>query len=286
MLDSEGELIAAIYGVRNTQGANRRRGIRPLEARLSQLLAESVGVGIARLQRETEAAQTRVLLEQAFSPTVADYIQRHPKCLSGQHRDVTLLFADLRGYTSLAESLLAADCYELLGDVMEMLTQVVVKQGGIVVDYYGDGLLALWNAPLRQDHHADLACGAAIDMFDALSSVDQKWRPRLEIPLELGIGIHSGPAHVGNAGTRSRLKYGPRGNTVNLASRVEAIAAAAGDYSRHTDETVEQVFLAPCMYCKTSRAGKDNRPVHCLSCCGSRASPRPARRLRQRLVAF
>ena len=221
VLDDEGQLIAAIYGVRDARGSNRRRGVRPLEARLVQLLAESVAVGIARLRQETEATRTQVLLEHAFSPTVAEYIQQHPECLTGQQREVTIMFADLRGYTTLAETMQLADCYELLSDVMETLTQIVVCKRGIVVDYYGDGLLALWNAPLEQPNHADLACSAAVEMFEALPAVSEKWKSRLNRPLELGIGIHTGPAYVGNAGTRSRIKYGPRGNTVNVASRVQ-----------------------------------------------------------------
>lgn len=220
--DEQGETVAMIYGVRHTAGNNRRRGIRPLEARLIQLLADSVAVGIARLQRETEATRTRVLLEHAFSPTVAEYIQQHPASLTGQSREVTLMFADLRGYTSLAETLDPGDCYQLLGDVMETLTQVVKQHRGILVDYYGDGLLALWNAPVEQPDHADLACGAALKMFDAMPAVSEQWKQQLDAPLQLGIGIHTGPAHVGNAGTRSRIKYGPRGNAVNVASRVQS----------------------------------------------------------------
>lgn len=222
VLDLHGNLTAAVYGVRNTQGNNRRAGVRPLEARLVQLLAESVAAGIARIDQETEATRARVLLEQAFSPTVAKYIQQHPESLAGQLKDVTVLFADLRGYTTLAESLPPADCYAMLGDVMESLTQIVMQHGGVVVDYYGDGLLALWNAPLEQSNHPDLACSAAIELLEAMPDISEKWHTRLNGPLELGIGIHTGPAHVGNAGTRSRLKYGPRGNTVNLASRVQA----------------------------------------------------------------
>ncbi len=222
VLDEHRQLIGAIYGVRNINEANRRRGVRPLEARLVQLLADSVAVGIARLQRETEAARARVLLEQAFSPTVAEYIQQHPESLAGQEREVSLMFADLRGYSALAETLQLTDCYELLGDVMEALTQVVVRQRGVVVDYYGDGLLALWNAPIEQPAHADLACQAAIELFDVLDPVAEKWKDQLDRPLELGIGVHTGVAYVGNAGTRSRLKYGPRGNAVNVANRVQA----------------------------------------------------------------
>ncbi|MEM8943546.1 MAG: adenylate/guanylate cyclase domain-containing protein [Planctomycetota bacterium] len=222
VIDASNELVGAVYAVRNISASNRRRGMRPLEARLVQLLADSVAVGIARQQQETEAARTRVLLEHAFSPSLAEYIQHHPESLAGQQREVSLMFADLRGYSRLAESLRLTDCYELLGDVMETLSQVVIQHGGVVVDYYGDGLLAQWNAPLDQPNHADLACQAALEMFQALDPVNERWSSKLDGPLELGIGIHSGPALVGNAGTRSRLKYGPRGNTVNVASRVQA----------------------------------------------------------------
>jgi adenylate cyclase len=222
VIGQEGELLGAVYALRNTRGENRRRGIRPLEARMVQLLAESVAVGIARLAQETEAARTKVLFEQAFSSTVADHIQQSPECLAGQLREVTILFADLRGFTSLAEMMLPADCYHLLGEVMEALTEVVVAHHGIVVDYFGDGLLALWNAPLDQGNHADLACEAALGMLDAMPKLFQRWNDELRCTLQLGIGIHTGPVLVGNAGTKSRLKYGPRGSNVNLASRVQA----------------------------------------------------------------
>ena len=130
--------------------------------------------------------------------------------------------------TTLAETLEPAACYALLGDVMEALTQVVIARRDVVVDYYGDGLLALWNAPLEQRNHAELACLAATDMFEVLPDAGEKWQDRLGRQLEIDIGIHSGPAQVGNAGTRSRLKYGPRGNTVNVASRVQAASKQLG----------------------------------------------------------
>ena len=84
------------------------------------------------------------------------------------------------------------------------------------------GCWHLWNAPLEQTNHAELACQAALRMFDSLDPVASKWQGKLAKPLKLGIGIHTGPAYVGNAGTRSRLKYGPRGNAVNVASRVQS----------------------------------------------------------------
>ncbi len=222
VLDDEGSVIAAVYGVRHGRGDNRRRGIRPLEARVVELMADAVGVAMARRAQEIESARQQVLLEQAFSPAVVEHLQRHPEALAGSTREATMLFADLRGFTTLAEGLPPADAYELLGAVMEQLTQAVMDHGGVVIDYYGDGLSALWNAPLDVPEHADLACTAAMHMLDAIPVVDALWRERAGQPLELSIGLHSGEVQVGNAGTRRRLKYGPRGSAVNVASRVQA----------------------------------------------------------------
>ncbi len=177
---------------------------------------------VARLDQETEAARSRVLLEQAFSPSVAQYLQQHPESLAGQLREVTLLSVDLCGFAALEELLSPADCYDLSGDVMELLTEIVVAQQGEVVDYYGDGLLTLWNAPLDQADHATLACTAAQEMLDHLPRASSQWRYRLSEPLQLSVGIHTGPTLVGNAGTKSRIKYAPRGSTVNAVSRVQA----------------------------------------------------------------
>jgi adenylate cyclase len=222
VLDDVGDVIAAVYGIRHGQGDNRRRGIRPLEARVVELMADAVRVAMARRAQEIESARQQVLLEQAFSPTVVEHLRRHPEALAGSTRVVTLLFADLRGFTTLAESLRPAETYELLGAVMEQLTHAVTDHGGVVIDYYGDGLCALWNAPFDVPEHADLACTAAMQMLDTMPALSERWRPRIGQALELGIGLHSGEAQVGNAGTRKRLKYGPRGIAVNIASRVQA----------------------------------------------------------------
>jgi adenylate cyclase len=222
VFDEQGDVVAAVYGMRHGQGDNRRRGIRPLEARVVELMADAVGVGMARRAQEVESARQQVMLEQAFSPAVIEHLRRRPEALAGQTRECTLLFADLRGFTTLAEALPPSESYELLGTVMEQLTQAVMDHGGVVIDYYGDGLSALWNAPLDVPEPADLACTAAMHMLDMLPALSDQWRERLGRELELGVGLHAGEVQVGNAGTRRRLKYGPRGSAVNVASRVQA----------------------------------------------------------------
>jgi adenylate cyclase len=110
-----------------------------------------------------------------------------------------------------------------------------------VVDYIGDGLLAMWNAPLDQPDHAIRAARSALAMRDGLPELNRRWRDRLGKPLGLGIGINSGPALVGNTGSHKKFKYGPLGHTVNLASRVEGATKQLGVGLLFTGSTFERL---------------------------------------------
>jgi adenylate cyclase len=122
----------------------------------------------------------------------------------------------------MAERIGAGETYNLLSDILDRLTNQVMDHGGVVIDYYGDGLAAMWNAPAEQSQHADLAAQAAQAMLGELGPLNEQRDAKLGARLRLGIGLHTGLAQVGNAGSRRRLKYGPRGHTVNLTSRIEA----------------------------------------------------------------
>ena len=229
LFDMNDDVVGAVYGARNTQSENKRSGIRTLEAQWIQLVAEAVSGGIVRLAAEADAARTRVLFEQVFSPQIVAELERDPDILKGQQRELTVLFADLRGFTSTSERLGPGRTFKLLAEVMNTLTEAIHSQQGVVIDYYGDGLCAMWNAPTSQPDHATLACRAALQMQQTLPEVSQRWRRRIQQPLRLGVGVHTGMAQVGNAGSRSRLKYGPRGPMVNLASRLETATKSLSD---------------------------------------------------------
>jgi adenylate cyclase len=175
-----------------------------------------------------------------------------------KEREVTLLFADLRASTELAASLAVNPlACEMLGNVLDCLTHAVLDYRGLVVDYYGDGLLAMWNAPADQPDHADLACCAAFQMLERLPEVTEDWIHVIQSPFQLGVGLHTGMAQVGNAGSSLQEKYGPRGPNVHVTSRVEAATKELGLPLLATQLTVQQLSkrFAANRVCRASMPG-------------------------------
>jgi adenylate cyclase len=228
ILDNEGRIVGAVYGQRTRSVGSEGSGIRPLEAQLVQLLAAAVGAGLARQQQEAEATRSRVQFEQFFSSALAQELARDPALLEGRDTVVTVMFSDIRGFSGLSEQLGPAETCRLVADIMERLTTRITQHAGVLVDYVGDGLIAMWNAPAEQPRHAELAAEAALAMLDELPRLNETWAATLRRPLGLGIGLNTGVARVGNIGSPRRFKYGPLGHTVNLASRVESVTKHLG----------------------------------------------------------
>jgi adenylate cyclase len=223
ILGLQDDVVGVLYGLR-IQGTVERGGIQPLEAQLVQLLAATVGSHLVR----SAAQRTRVQFEQFFSPELVRELERNPDLLEGRNQDVTVLFSDLRGFTALSQRLGPQKTCRLLRDVMERLSERIVEHGGTIVDYAGDGILAMWNAPTVQADHAERACHAALDMLDEMPGLNQKCYDLAGGMLSLGIGINTGIAQVGNTGSSRKFKYGPHGHTVNLASRVQEATKKLG----------------------------------------------------------
>ncbi|MGO9468929.1 MAG: adenylate/guanylate cyclase domain-containing protein [Isosphaeraceae bacterium] len=226
ILNEAQQVIGAVYGARRGEG--RSPEIRPLEAQLTQVLAAAVAAGLARQESEAHAARRRVQFEQFFTPDLAAALDRDRSLLEGREREVTVLFADIRGFSSVSERLSARLTCELIREIMEHLTAKVMESAGVVVDYIGDGLLAMWNAPVDQPDHAVRACRAALAMREGLPDLNRRWEGRLGRAFGLGIGVNSGTALVGNTGSHKKFKYGPLGHSVNLASRIEGATKHLG----------------------------------------------------------
>jgi adenylate cyclase len=241
-----------VYGCRNRY-ARHRGGITigELDAQLIQLLGSTVAVGLARLEQEAEASRMRVQFEQFFSADLARELRANPRLLEGQERVLTVLFSDIRGFSRLSEKLGPTDTCKLVAAVMEQLTKRVREHDGVVVDYSGDGIMAMWNAPMNQPDHASKACRAALAMLADLPGMDAQWHQRLQEPLKLGIGLNTGPALCGNTGSSAKFKYGPLGHAVNVASRVEGATKHFGTPLLITGSTRKE--LGPEFACRRLR---------------------------------
>ncbi len=144
----------------------------------------------------------------------------------GERRDITLLFVDIRGFTSMSESMAAPDVTELVQMYLDHLSGIIFTWDGTVDKYVGDEIMAFWNAPRMQENHALLAVRCAYDLINRAPELQEKLLAKGLPPIRWGIGVNSGPAVVGNMGSRSRLQYTALGDTVNTAARFCAHAPA------------------------------------------------------------
>jgi adenylate cyclase len=222
ILDRKGEVIGALYGDRR-QLRGSAQPVTRLEAMLVELLAAGAAAGLARQEMEQAALRARVQFEQFFTPELSRELEAHPDLLRGRDQEVTLLFCDIRGFSGISVALGPARTVEWMNDVMGVLSECVLAEEGVLVDYIGDELVAMWGAPKDQADQAPRACRAALAILQRLPALQDRWLAATQEPMDLGIGINSGPACVGNMGSQYKFKYGPLGNTVNVASRVQGV---------------------------------------------------------------
>jgi adenylate cyclase len=137
----------------------------------------------------------------------------------GERRDITLMFVDIRGFTSMSESMAASDVTEVVQMYLDHLSGIIFTWDGTIDKYVGDEIMAFWNAPRTQANHALLALRCAYDCINRGPELQQRLLEKGLPPIRWGIGINSGPAVVGNMGSRSRLQYTALGDTVNTAAR-------------------------------------------------------------------
>lgn len=174
-----------------------------------------------------ERDQARDLLGKVVSPAVAAELLRKDVALGGEEREVTVLFSDLRSFTSMCEGRPPQEMLGMLNDYFTRMSTIVEKHGGVVDKYVGDAMMALFGAPLSGPDDADHALESALEMSHAVDDLNRDRQAQGAQALGFGIGVHTDVVVAGNMGSQTRLNYTVIGDGVNLASRLEGLTKIA-----------------------------------------------------------
>ncbi|NGX59276.1 MAG: Adenylate cyclase 2 [Chlamydiae bacterium] len=185
-----------------------------------------------------EKEKVKGVLNKVVSPEIAKEIMKGQVHLGGEERKTTVLFADIRNFTHMTESLKPGEVIELLNTCMTKISRVIDEFGGVIDKYVGDEVMALFGAPLEKENSAVQAIQSALKMVEVLRQWNQEREKSGLQPVEMGIGIHTGVVLAGNMGAENRLNYTVLGSNVNLASRL--CSAAKGMEILISQDTLEE----------------------------------------------
>jgi adenylate cyclase len=187
-------------------------------------------------QVETQRAEVRSAFRRYLAPEVVEDIIASPVklALGGEVRELTLMFCDVRDFTSISEELTASELTTFINELMTPLSDIILRERGTIDKYIGDAIMAFWNAPLDVSHHARRACRSAIEMIGKMAELNRDWREKARTagrpftPVRIGIGINTGQCCVGNLGSNQRFDYSAIGDEVNVTSRLEGLTKLYG----------------------------------------------------------
>ena len=215
-----------------------------LVAPTATVVLTALGVLLERgLTEEQEKTRLRGLLHRYVSPQIAAYILQHPELLGRAGRRVTgtVLFSDIRGFTALSEQIPPEELVGRMNEYFQTMTEIVFRHEGTAASIVGDAMLALFGVPVPSPDHAKRAVAAAIEMQDALRTLQERWRLQDRHAFDIGIGINTGEMVVGDVGGRHLMNFTVYGLQVNIASRVEGLNKELGTCILITRATYESV---------------------------------------------
>ncbi|HEY8006716.1 MAG TPA: adenylate/guanylate cyclase domain-containing protein [Methylocella sp.] len=187
-------------------------------------------------QVETQRSEVRSAFSRYLAPAVVEEIIASPAklALGGEVRELTLMFCDVRDFTSISEGLTASELTLFINELMTPLSDIILRERGTIDKFMGDAIMAFWNAPLDVDDHAQRACRSAIEMAGTMAGLNRGWQDkacaagRSFSPVRIGIGINTGECCVGNLGSKQRFDYSAIGDEVNVTSRLEGLTKLYG----------------------------------------------------------
>jgi adenylate cyclase len=205
-------------------------------------LAWAGGTGYLYVTEGRERRFLRDAFSRYLSPSVVEALVADPGrlALGGESRELTIMFADVAGFTTFSEGRTPHELVSLMNEYFTTLTDIIQRHGGTVDKFIGDAVMAFWNAPLEQPDHAVRASEAAREAIEAVARLAGEWAERGLPRIAIRVGLATGPALVGNVGSRSTFNYTAMGDTVNLASRLEGAAKVYGASNLVAGTTAER----------------------------------------------
>ncbi len=182
------------------------------------------------LFEEKEKRRVRTAFGQYLSPEVIRRLLVNPQLVEPKKTDITVMFSDIRGFTTISEKLDAQELALFLNQYLSDMTGLVFEHHGTLDKYIGDAVMAFWGAPFEEPGHAARGCNTGLQMMDRVREMQKKWEAEGKPHLDIGIGLNTGVASVGNMGSVLRYGYTALGDTVNLSSRLEGLNK---DYGTH-----------------------------------------------------
>ncbi len=178
------------------------------------------------IEKEEEQSKLKSVFAKYVAGDVLDEIIKNPGkvILGGEEKEITVLFSDIRGFTSMAEKIPAREVVAILNRYFDIMSKEILKHGGVIDKYIGDAIMAYWGAPLKDPEQADKALSASKSMLAELKKLNEELRLSGADEINIGIGLYTGPAIVGNIGAENRFDYTAIGDTVNVAARLNGLS--------------------------------------------------------------
>ena len=228
------------------------------------------------MTEERERKKIKGAFTYYVSSSVVNEMLKYPEKLKlgGDRKELSILFSDIRSFTTIAEGLAPEDLVHLLNEYLTIMTDIVFKYDGTLDKYMGDSIMAIYGAPLDLPDHPIKACRSALEMIKELKALNQKWISEGKQPMDIGIGINTGPMMVGNMGSEQRFDFTVIGDSVNLGSRLEGANKSYKTniiISEFTFERVKNEFT--CMELDSVRVRGKEQPVKIYSLKGDKNLP-------------
>jgi len=210
---------------------------------ISLLFSFVIGEAIAFTLQEQKGKFMRGAFSSYLSGDLLDQLIENPEALSlgGESKELSILFSDIRGFTTISESMDPVSLINLLNRYFTPMTNAVLENGGMLDKYIGDAVMAFFNAPVDIKYHADASCISALEMIERLESLNKELEKEGIPAIKIGIGINSAEVVVGNMGSDTRFNYTVIGDGVNLASRIEGLTKNYGVEILITEFTVAKL---------------------------------------------